>query len=63
LDAEGVTPELKLRLKFYCSWTWNFFLFVCFLVCSVSCLFVHLSTLISLVILFVYLLVLLLWIS
>jgi hypothetical protein len=28
LDAEGVTPELKLRLKFYCSWTWNFF-FVC----------------------------------
>jgi hypothetical protein len=21
-DAEGVTPELKLRLKFYCSWAW-----------------------------------------
>jgi hypothetical protein len=34
LDAEGVTPEL-LRLKFHCSWTWNFFmcLFVLFLVC------------------------------
>jgi hypothetical protein len=26
LDAKGVTPEL-LRLKFYCSWTRNFFFF------------------------------------
>jgi hypothetical protein len=26
LDAGGTTPELKLRLKFYCSWS---FLFVC----------------------------------
>jgi hypothetical protein len=38
LDAGGVTPELK----FYCSWTWRG------LVCLfVSCLFVHLSPLIS----------------
>jgi hypothetical protein len=42
LDTRGVTPELKLRLKFYCSWTWWVFLllffscwlclFVCFIV-------------------------------
>jgi hypothetical protein len=31
----SLTPELKLRLKFYCFWTWCFVcLFVCF-----SCLF------------------------
>jgi hypothetical protein len=30
LDARGVTPELKLRQKFCCSWTWWFFWF-CFL--------------------------------
>jgi hypothetical protein len=30
LDVRGVTPELKQRLKFYWSWTWWFFLFVCF---------------------------------
>jgi hypothetical protein len=29
LDARGITPELKLRLKFYCSWTWFFFFFNC----------------------------------
>jgi hypothetical protein len=43
LDAGGVTPELKLRLKFYCSWAWRVFV-----VCFLSCLFVHLSPLISL---------------
>jgi hypothetical protein len=32
LDARGVTPELKLRLKFYCSWNWCFFSFL-FFVC------------------------------
>jgi hypothetical protein len=47
----GVTPEFKIRLKFYCSCTSNFCLFVC----SVSCLFVsvHLTTLISLGVFFV----------
>jgi hypothetical protein len=36
LDAGGVTPELKLRLKFYCSWTWRAFccLFSFLSVCS-----------------------------
>jgi hypothetical protein len=24
MDAGRVIPELKLRLKFYCSWTWCF---------------------------------------
>jgi hypothetical protein len=34
LDGRGVTPELKLRLEFYCSWTcWYFFLFFFFVVC------------------------------
>jgi hypothetical protein len=33
LDAGGVTPELKIRLKFYYSWTQNFCLFALFLVC------------------------------
>jgi hypothetical protein len=28
LDTKGVTPEL-LRLKFYCSWTGDFFFFKC----------------------------------
>jgi hypothetical protein len=37
LDAKGITPEL-LRLKFYCSWTRNFFFqFSLFFKCS-SCL-------------------------
>jgi hypothetical protein len=48
-----VTPELKIRLKFYCSWTWcfSFFslyffnLFVCFCFCF---LFVHFFPLIFL---------------
>jgi hypothetical protein len=54
LDARGVTPELKLRLKFYCSWTWwvlfvlflfvfNYFfmfLFVCFSIMGFLFLFV-----------------------
>jgi hypothetical protein len=36
LDAKGVTPEL-LRLKFYCSWTGDFFfLFYKCLSCSLS---------------------------
>jgi hypothetical protein len=30
LDARGITPELKLRLKFYCSWN-LWFVFCCFL--------------------------------
>jgi hypothetical protein len=29
LDPGGVTPELKLRLKYYYSRTWRVFLFVC----------------------------------
>jgi hypothetical protein len=37
LDAGRITPELKLRLKFYCSWTCCFLL--CFLLFFV-CLFV-----------------------
>jgi hypothetical protein len=45
LNAKGVTPEL-LRLKFYCSWTGDFFffflffkcLFVLLTVCPVNCL-------------------------
>jgi hypothetical protein len=32
LDAKGVTPDI-LRLKFYCSWTKNFFLFFFSLFC------------------------------
>jgi hypothetical protein len=31
LDAGGITPELKVRLKFYCSWTWCFLIFFLFL--------------------------------
>jgi hypothetical protein len=30
LDARGAIPELKLRLKFCCSWTWYFLLWVFF---------------------------------
>jgi hypothetical protein len=30
LDPRGVTPELEIRLKFYCSWTWCFFFFFLF---------------------------------
>jgi hypothetical protein len=30
MDARGVTIELKLILKFYCSWTWCVFLIVFF---------------------------------
>jgi hypothetical protein len=41
LDAKGVTPEL-LRLKFYCSWTEDFFLFIFLFLKYLSCsLFVH----------------------
>jgi hypothetical protein len=41
LDAKGVTPEL-LRLKFYCSWTRDFFFFLFSLSFCLSCLlFVH----------------------
>jgi hypothetical protein len=36
-DAGGIFPELKLKLKFYCSWTWCFFIVVFFLL---FCLFV-----------------------
>jgi hypothetical protein len=65
LDAGGVTPELKLRLIFYSSWTWRFVcvcLFVLFLVSL--CLFVHLSLLITLGFLFCFvLLVLILWLA
>jgi hypothetical protein len=25
LNAGGITPQLKLRIKFYCSWNWCFF--------------------------------------
>jgi hypothetical protein len=33
-DAGGVTPEHKLRLKLYCSWTWRVFcVYVCLFVC------------------------------
>jgi hypothetical protein len=47
LDARGVTPELKLRLKFYCSWTlwgffWFFFLFVCYIIVGFLFLFLFL---------------------
>jgi hypothetical protein len=52
LDAKRVTPEL-LRLKFYCSGTWNFvffFLFSLSVCCLVPCLLVHhISLLITLV--------------
>jgi hypothetical protein len=61
LDAGGVTPELRLRLKFNSSWTWRF-LFVClfcFLFVHV-CLFTLPNDLFGV---FLLLLVLLLWIS
>jgi hypothetical protein len=47
LDAREVTPKLKLRLKFYCSWTWClfFFLFVCFCFCLFVCSFFPLISL------------------
>jgi hypothetical protein len=44
LDAQRVTPEL-LRLNFFCSWAWNYFLCVC-LFCSLFVCY-HLSLLIS----------------
>jgi hypothetical protein len=39
LDARGITPELKLRPKFCCSWTWCFY-WVFFFFFSCFCLFV-----------------------
>jgi hypothetical protein len=47
LDAGRVTRELKLRLKFYCSWTWwflivFFFSFVCYIIMSFLFLFLFL---------------------
>jgi hypothetical protein len=39
MNDGGVTPELKLRLKFCCSWNWfGFFCCYCWFVCF-SCLF------------------------
>jgi hypothetical protein len=35
LDARGVTWELKLRLKFYCSWTWWVFLLLLLFFCDI----------------------------
>jgi hypothetical protein len=31
LNAGGITPQLKLRIKFYCSWNWCFFFSYCYL--------------------------------
>jgi hypothetical protein len=40
LDEGGITPELKLRLKFYCFWTWwGFWCFFLYFSCP-FCLFV-----------------------
>jgi hypothetical protein len=40
LDARGIIPELKLRLKFYCSWIWC--VFIVFFFWVFHCCFVHL---------------------
>jgi hypothetical protein len=42
MEARGISLELNLRLKFYCSWTWCFFIvfYSCFVVVVFVILFV-----------------------